>query len=167
MHWCVAPSYCLHNIRLFPSHHVTYSIMMILEFVPPPPPRSTGSGSSGSKSRENLRHGSTNHRHHSNHLHNRFGSESTIMSSEISDHRTEYDDNFDDNSSIAWVIPLNHVFENMTFWLKICFRYSTVTDMSSVSRQRRRPKQKQYRKKRIPTRIDSDSVSTTKYTTIS
>lgn len=31
--------------------------------------------------------------------------------------------------------------------------------MSSVSRQRRRPKQKQYRKKRIPTRIDSDSVS--------
>ena len=32
--------------------------------------------------------------------------------------------------------------------------------MSSVSRQRRRPKQKQYRKKRIPTRIDSDSVST-------
>lgn len=114
------------------------SIKSNREFVPPPPPRSTGSGSSGSKSRENLRHGSTNHRHHSNHLHNRFGSESTIMSSEISDHRTEYDDNFDDNSSIA---------------------YSTVTDMSSVSRQRRRPKQKQYRKKRIPTRIDSDSTS--------
>lgn len=58
------------------------------------------------------------------------------MSSEISD-RTEFDDNFDDASSIA---------------------YSTVTDMSSVSR-RRRPKQKQYRKKRLPTRIDTDTTS--------
>ena len=48
-----------------------------------------------------------------------------------------HDQDFDDNSSIA---------------------YSTVTDMSSVSR-RRRPKQKQYRKKRLPTRIDTDTVS--------
>ena len=48
-----------------------------------------------------------------------------------------HDQDFDDNSSIA---------------------YSTVTDMSSVSR-RRRPKQKQYRKKRLPTRIDTDTVN--------
>jgi len=60
----------------------------------------------------------------------RFGSQSTIMSSELSD-RTGLDTDFDDASSIA---------------------YSTVTDMSSVSRQRR--PRRQVRRKKRPTKLD-------------
>lgn len=123
------------------------SIRSNKDFIAPPPPPtnySTNSGSSGSKSggssvqsqqRYQQQHSRSNFQGNAG-LRHRFGSESTIMSSEISD-RTEFDDNFDDASSIA---------------------YSTVTDMSSVSR-RRRPKQKQYRKKRLPTRIDTDTTS--------
>ena len=67
-------------------------IHIILGFLPPPPPRSHGSGSSGSRS------GRSGHVRPPP-IQDRFGSQSTIMSSELSDRTV--DSEFDDNSSIA------------------------------------------------------------------
>lgn len=93
------------------------------EFMAPPPPRSHGSGSSGSRRARRPPP-----------MADRFGSQSTIKSSELSD-RTGFDSEFDDASSHA---------------------YSTVTDMSSVSRQRR-PKRQVRRKKRVIKMDDTTS----------
>jgi len=102
-----------------PPERVDSTVRHRNEFIAPPPPRSHGSGSSGSRRARRPPP-----------MADRFGSQSTIMSSELSD-RTAFDTDFDDASSIA---------------------YSTVTDMSSVSRQRR--PRRQVRRKKRPTKLD-------------
>ena len=72
-------------------------ITIFLDFIAPPPPRSTGSGSSESKysgsGSGTFRHMENRTRNRNPVIHDRFGSESTIMSSVISEGgRPESDD---------------------------------------------------------------------------